>query len=198
MPGTHEVQIYLYGLWLLVRGDASGMRRLDLTDRGVTRSFWAIAWCLPAMAVSWIWWRALYLRGMPGDTDVGGIFFFRLALLELANWLVPLILLGLVAWGLGLGRKYLVMVVAVNWLSVPFAYAYATLSLLMMIIPALTGLLSLVWLALIITLLFSVSRIFRMICGQQPLMITTLTMVLIVPTMLLSDALERFLGIYPG
>ena len=198
MPGALEVRLYLAALWQLVRGDAAGLRKLDLSDRGLMRSFWAIPWCLPAMAISWIWWRALYLRGMPEDTSVGGMFFFRLGMLELANWLVPLILIGLLAWGLGLGRKYYAMAVAVNWLSVPFAYAYALLSLLLMLTPSLTGLLSLIWLFLMMALVFSVSRILRIICGPHPLMVATLTMVLIVPTMLLSDTLERFLGIYPG
>ncbi|MDY6964327.1 MAG: hypothetical protein SV862_20805 [Pseudomonadota bacterium] len=198
MPGLNEVRVYLSGLWLLIRGEAAGLKRLDISDRGLMRSFWAILWCLPAMTVSWLWWRALYLRGMPQDTELGGIFFFRLAMLELANWLVPLILIGFMAWGLALGRKYYAIVVAVNWLSVPFAYAYAVLSLLLMLAPNLTGILSLIWLMLMIALIVSVSRIFRVICGQHPLMVATLTMVLIVPTMLLSDSLERFLGIYPG
>ncbi|HEX2148286.1 MAG TPA: hypothetical protein VHG11_11645 [Pseudorhizobium sp.] len=198
MPGALEVRFYLAALWQLIRGDAAGLRGLDVSDRGLMRSFWAILWCLPAMAVSWAWWRALYLRGMPADTSVGGLFFFRLGMLEIANWLVPLILIGLLAWALGLGRKYYAMVVAVNWLSVPFAYAYASLSLLLMLTPSLTGLLSLIWLFLMMALVFSISRIFRIICGPHPLMVATLTMVLIVPTMLLSDTLERFLGIYPG
>lgn len=198
MPGLLEVKLYLSGLLLLVRGDAAGLKRLDISDRGLMRSFWAFVWCLPAMAVSWFWWRMLYLRGLPEDTELGGIFFFRLAMLELANWLVPLILIGFLAWGLSLGRKYYAMVVAVNWLSLPFAYAYGFLSLLLILVPGMTALLSLIWLFLMIGLIFSVSRIFRIICGPSPLMVATLTMVLIVPTMLLSDTLERFLGIYPG
>jgi len=198
MPGLLEVKLYLSGLLLLVRGDAAGLQRLDISDRGLMRSFWAFVWCLPAMAVSWVWWRTLYLRGLPDNTELGGIFFVRLAMLEVANWLVPLILIGLLAWGLSLGRKYYAMVVAVNWLSLPFAYAYGCLSLLLILVPGLTGILSLLWLFLMIGLIFSVSRIFRMICGANPLMVATLTMVLIVPTMLLSDTLERFLGIYPG
>jgi hypothetical protein len=198
MPGASEVRFYLAGLWQLIRGDATGLQKLDISDRGLLRSFWAILWCLPAMAISWLWWRELYLRGMPRNTELGGIFFFRLGMLEFANWLVPLVLIGLMAWGLGLGRKYHAMVVAVNWLSVPFAYAYGLLSLLLMLAPGLTGFLSLIWLFLMIALVFSISRIFRFICGPHPLMVATLTMVLIVPTMLLSDTLERFLGIYPG
>ncbi|MFN7103652.1 MAG: hypothetical protein ACK4N1_13625 [Pseudorhizobium sp.] len=198
MPGLNEVKIYLSGLWLVIRGDAGGLKRLDVSDRGLMRSFWAILWCLPAMVMSWVWWRTLYLRGMPDDTELGGIFFFRLAMLELANWLVPLVMVGLMAWALALGRKYYAIVVAVNWLSVPFAYAYGILSLLLMLAPGLTGLLSLIWLFLMMALVFSISRIFRIICGPHPLMVATLTMVLIIPTMLLSDTLERFLGVYPG
>ncbi len=198
MPGTLEVKFYLCGLWLLICGDPAGLKQLDLTERGLFRSFWAIIWCLPAMAVSWLWWRALYLRGMPKDLELGGIFFVRLAMLELINWIVPLVLVGLVALGLGLGRKYFAIVIAVNWLSIPFAYCYAILSLFLMLAPALTGILSLTWLFLLITLIASITRVLRMICGPHPLMISTLTMVLIVPAMLLSDVLERFLGVYPG
>ncbi|CDZ41847.1 Hypothetical protein, partial CDS, partial [Neorhizobium galegae bv. officinalis] len=57
--------------------------------------------------------------------------------------------------------------------------------------------LALVHFALLIVMIVAVSRVMRMICGPQPLMITTLVLVLIVPSMLLTEALQRFLGIYP-
>jgi len=36
-----------------------------------------------------------------------------------------------------------------------------------------------------------------MICGTHPLFIGTLTLVLLIPSMLLTDFLQRFLGVYP-
>ena len=66
MPGFREVQYYLAGLWLLIRLDPRGFRYLDMSERGVNRSFWAMAWCLPPMGISWLWWRQAFLRSMPG------------------------------------------------------------------------------------------------------------------------------------
>ena len=36
--------------------DARGFRYLDISDRGIMRSFWAILWCVPPIGISWIWW----------------------------------------------------------------------------------------------------------------------------------------------
>ena len=82
MPTLKEVEFYLRGLWLLFKQDPSGFSYLDLTDRGAVRSFWAILWALPAILISFAWWRLLYLQGLPEDTGPGAVFFFRLALVE--------------------------------------------------------------------------------------------------------------------
>jgi hypothetical protein len=50
-----------------------------------------------------------------------------------------------------------------NWLSLPFSYAYAVLILIAFFLPPLQGLIAVLWLAL-----------------------------------LLSEALQRFLGVYPA
>ena len=198
MPSFSEVKLYILGLWLLVKGDRSGLAFVDFTDRGMMRSFWAIVWCIPAIGSSWIWWRLAFLETMPPSFHLGGIFFFRMALLEASNWLVPLVLVGLMALTTGLARHFPAIVFTANWLSVPFSYLYGVLSILLVIMPGITGLIALIWLAAIVSLVVCLSRIFRMIIGPQGLTIATLTMVLIVPSLLLSDVLERFLGVYPG
>lgn len=198
MPSLSEVKLYILGLWLLVKGNRSGFAFVDFTDRGMMRSFWAIVWCLPAIGFSWIWWRLAFLETMPPGFHLGGIFFFRMALLEASNWLIPLVLAALMALTMGLAKQFPAIVFTANWLSVPFSYLYGLLSILLVIMPGLTGLVALVWLAAIVSLVVCLSRIFRMIIGPQGLTIATLTMVLIVPSLLLSDVLERFLGVYPG
>lgn len=197
MPSYPEVRLYLSGLWLLIRGDAQGFRLLDISDRGMMRSFWAFIWCLPGAFISWLWWRDYLLEGMPPGARIGGIFFVRMAMLEIFNWLVPLILAGILCSLLGIARKFPAVVVSVNWLSVPFAYLYGLLSLRFLLPSGFDTALALVHFALLIVMVISVSRVMRMICGPQPLMITTLVLVLIVPSMLLTEALQRFLGIYP-
>lgn len=198
MPPFPEVRYYLTGLFLLIKGDQRGLRMLDLSDRGMLRSFWAFVWCLPPAILSWLWWQKIFLAGMPADTTVGPLFFARLAMLEVLDWFIPLIFAGIVCAFLGLGSRFIAITVAFNWISVPFSYAYGLVAIGFMLPLGLTGLLAMLHLALLVAMIFSIARILRQICGPQPLVVTTLLLVLIIPDMLLSEMLQRFLGVYPG
>jgi len=197
MPSFKEVQYYLSGLWLLIRMDARGFQYLDISDRGMLRSFWAIFWCLPSIGISWLWWQKAYLTAMPPETSAGLAFFLRLALVEFANWLIPLVLAGVLLLIFRFGDKFTPIVVVVNWLGVPTSYLNALLIALIAFVPGSSGLAALLWLALMMAIIFSLARMLRMICGTHPLFIGTLTLVLLIPTMLLTDFLQRFLGVYP-
>lgn len=198
MPTLKEVEFYLTGLWLLFRQDPKGLSYLDFSDRGAVRSFWAALFALPTTLLTFLWWRGLYLKSMPEGADVGALFFFRLALVEVANWIVPLVLVGLVCWMVGIGARFLSIVVIANWLTLPIAYAYAVVLLIMMLLPALTGLAVLLSYVLAFALITALFRILRMVLGDHVLTIATVTMVLLVPGMILSEVLERFLDVYPG
>ncbi|UIY29928.1 hypothetical protein LZK73_03675 [Neorhizobium galegae] len=129
MPSYHEVRLYLGGLWLLIRGDARGLRPFDISDEGVLRSFWAVAWCAPALVVGWIFQRMEYLRHFPQREDYSFIFFLKMLVLEAAQWIVPtaaLIVLGFILRFMPLVR---ILIVVRNWFTVPLAYAtYAILT----------------------------------------------------------------------
>lgn len=198
MPGSKEVQLYLTGLWLLLRHDERGFRYLDLTDRGALRSFWSILFSAPALAVSWLWLRQNYLQSMPEGTAAGPLYIFRLALIEGLNWIVPLVLAGILAWAIGIGTRYSAIVAVVNWLTLPFSYLYGLLILVLLSVPAVAGLIALLWLFLLLALIVVYMRVIQMVCGGHLLTAVAMTMVLLVPSMLLSNAVERFLGIYPG
>jgi hypothetical protein len=197
MPGIREVQYYLAGLWLLIRMDPRGFRFLDMSERGVNRSFWAILWCLPPMGISWLWWRQAFLQTMPPHTDVGMLFYFRLGLVEAANWFVPLVLAGLLLLAFHKGERFSALIVSVNWLGVPLSYINGLLLALVFFLPGLVGLVSLLLLAFMLAQVFSIARILRMILHGNGLIVGALTLVLLVPSLLLSEYLQRFLGIYP-
>ena len=198
MPSIREVEHYLTGLWLLLRNNPKGLTYLDLSDRGVLRSFWAIVWSGPSILISWIWWRKTYLSAMPVGADAGPLFYFRLAMIEAANWIVPLILVGLLCLTLRLGTKFAVIVVASNWLAVPVSYVYAVLIVVMMLVPPLANVVALLWFVVLLVVVNAVFRIVRTICGDQLLTVGALTMVLLVPAMVFSEVLERFLGVFPN
>ncbi|MBX4953141.1 hypothetical protein HJA95_26975 [Rhizobium binae] len=198
MPGLREVQYYLAGLWLLIRMDPRGFRFLDLSERGVNRSFWAMVWCLPPMGISWLWWRQAFLRSMPPDADVDLAFFIRLGLVEIANWIVPLVFAGLLLLAFRMGERFAPVVVSVNWLGVPLSYINGLLLALVFFLPGAVGLVSLLLLAFMLAQVFVLARILRMICHDHALMVGALTLVLLVPSMILSEYLQHFLGIYPA
>ena len=75
---------------------------------------------------------------------------------------------------------------------------YGLLVLLMMFVPALAGIVAFLWLLLMITLIAALFRIVRMIVGDQLLMVSTIMMVLLVPSMIIAEVLEQYLGVYPG
>ena len=198
MPTPSEIRIYLHGLWLLFRRDPAGLRYLDLTDRGMLRSFWAVVWAAPAITLSWIWWRMNFAAADGADVVSLPLFFFRLGLVEIANWLVPLVLAGVLCLALDIGGKFPAIVVATNWLALPVSYAYGLLILMMMLLPSIPGLVALAWFLLMVLLIAALFRILWTICGDHLLMVSTLTMVLLIPAMLISEGLERFLGVYPS
>ncbi|MEJ8309925.1 hypothetical protein [Agrobacterium larrymoorei] len=197
MPPSSEVSYYLRGLWLLFLGNKEGMRLLDISDRGMFRSFYAALWCLPSMALSWYWWHEAYLSGLPEGVHTGVIFFVRLAIVEAICWMVPLILIGLLLLAFGVRDRFPAIVVVANWLSVPFSYAYSLLILIALFLPALHGIVAILWFALLLSLVFAFSRIVRFFVRDQPLLVTALVMTLLVPGMILSELLQRFLGVYP-
>jgi hypothetical protein len=198
MPTLKEVEFYLRGLWLLFKQDPAGFSYLDLTDRGALRSFWSAVWALPAILVSFAWWRLLYLQGLPEGTETGALFFFRLTLVEASNWIFPLVLLGVLCLLIGIGEKFSSMVVVINWLALPISYSYGLLVLMMMFLPALAGVVALLWLILMVSVIAALFRIIRMIVGEQLLMVSTIVMVLLVPSMIIAELLEQYLGVYPG
>ena len=197
MPTFREVQYYLSGLWLLIRMDARGFQYLDISDRGMLRSFWAILWSLPSIGISWLWWQQAYLTAMPPETSTGLAFFLRLALVEAANWLIPPILAGLLLLVFRFGDKFTPIVVTVNWLFVPANYLNALLVAMIVFVPGSKALAALLSLALTMATIFALARILRMICGTHPLFVGTLTLMLLIPNLLLTDFLQRFLGVYP-
>lgn len=196
MPGLEEVRHYMRGLVLLMRHDPQGLRHFDFTDRGMMRSFWAILWCLPPILISWVWRRSLFMEGMPSDFEPGSIFYLRLAMVEAANWVTPVVLAGLLAFAVGASRVFPAVVVVNNWLSVPFSYAFTLLVILLAVAPALGTIVSLIWLVMVLAMVIAIFRILAFLCAGQVLLTGTLTMLLLVPPLLVTDWLQQYLGIY--
>lgn len=198
MPPISELRSYMHGLWLMFCGDPKGQSYLDLTDRGMMRSFFSAIWSLPALLLSWFWWQRAFKVEQVLESMSGPSYYLRLALVEAICWVVPLVLIGGLMLMSDVRGKFPAVVTVVNWLNLPFAYASAALVLIAVAVPGMQGFVALLWFALLLTLVWTFSRILSLILGKQPLLVSTAVMTLLIPGMLLSEVLQRFLGVYPG
>ncbi|WP_174802658.1 hypothetical protein [Martelella limonii] len=116
MPRLAEVLFYLRGLWLLSKADPAHARYLDFTERGVARSFWALAYSFPLMVASEL---VSLTRLVQPSIDLTVMALLRTALIQGLSWMAPLVVLGVVCMVSGLPRAFLKIIVATNWLSLP-------------------------------------------------------------------------------
>lgn len=198
MPSLEEVLAYVKGLWLLILGNGEGYGWLDISERGLWRSFAAILWSLPAMAVTWASWRLYYLSVMPSGTTVGGSFFLKLFIVDLASWLVPILLIVVLSRPLGFVGLVVPIIVTTNWLSVPLSYAMAVPAAILLLTrgsPQVTAFLWLIVLFASIALLF---RLLRTITGNENLLAAALTGLFLLPSMMVGQYLQHLFGLIPS
>jgi hypothetical protein len=189
MPGLKEVQYYLIGLLHLVRGEPQGWRYLDISERGISRSFWAMLWCLPSFAIYWLWWRILFMENVNvGDT--GLLSFLRMLTIQYEIWMVQLVIATVVLMWMQRGRHFAKMVVATNWLSVPFAIYGAFLTVLQITMPQAAAIWILLEYVELAAAIFATYQIFRTMedvsTGQAAILVagTILTSLILGPVML--------------
>ncbi|MGE6780893.1 hypothetical protein ACQKGL_00035 [Ensifer adhaerens] len=197
MPLLDEVLAYIRGLWLLEQGNEEGFRWLDFSESGLWRSFTSMLWCLPAIAVTWASWRLYYLSVMPDGTTIGIGFIFKLLVVDLVSWLLPLVLIAILSRPLGFAGAVVPIVVTTNWLSVPLSYAMAVPAAIRVVIPGSQGLTSFIWLTLLVISIAVLFRLLRMVTGNQTLLASALTALFLLPSMMIGDLLQRFFGLIP-
>lgn len=100
-----------------------GWAKLDVSADGFWNSFLALPACLPALLVTWLA-HGRFIVGQGSEVSPGALVA-SLALIEAAIWLVTIGLFVALAGPLKLTDRLVPAVIAVNWASVPIAYARA-------------------------------------------------------------------------
>ena len=194
MPRLEEVGYYMQGLWLLLAGKAEGFQYLDFTERGFWRSWWAILFCLPPTLLSWASFRLYFLTQVPQGTPTGPLFFVKLAVIEAANWLIPLLVVLVLARIAGFSRAALPLIIAFNWLSVPLQWAYVPVSLLQIWAPA-DASAALLYLFTLGTYVFITYKVAVAILGGQKFPAFVLVMVVFSVPLMVQSQLLAMLGL---
>lgn len=135
MPRLEELQYYLHGIWMLLLGRLDGFKWLDFSERGFWRSWWAIVYCLPPMALSWAGTRMYYLSSMPEGAKAGALFVFKLAAVDVAIWIASYAALAIVMSLSGYAARIAPLIIAINWLAVPIQWLATPLSLIQILAP---------------------------------------------------------------
>ena len=198
MPLLDEVLVYIKGLWLLIQGDREGYRWLDISEDGLWRSFTAMLWSLPALAVGWASWRLYYLSAMPSGTTVGFGFFVKLMITDLAGWLLPIALTAILARPLGFSIFVVPVIVTTNWLQVPLAYAMAVPAAMLLLVPGSADLVALLWLLLIFANAVLLFRLLRTVTANQNLLAAALTTLFLLSPLMIMQFLQHLFGLMPG
>jgi hypothetical protein len=195
MPWLDEVGYYLRGVWLLLLGRLEGLNWLDFSQRGFWRSWWSVAFCLPPMMLEWAGLRIYYLATMPPGVSAGPSFIIRLAIVALASWLLPYLVLAAVMVASGYVNRILPMIVAINWLSIPMQWLGIVVSLALIFDPLDAGLYGSLMRLLLMVSAAAHFLVIRQITDRKLLPAAAFLLTLIVANLWSATTISDFLGL---
>jgi hypothetical protein len=131
MPSYAEIQRSVRAAWLLARGDTRGMEQFDLSLEGFWKSFTAALLVAPAYAIVLL--DQYSAVGWP--EDVAGTVFAEVVSFVLGWLAFPIVTIFLTRL-LGLGARYVPLIVANNWAAVVQVALYTAVVVLGTVLPA--------------------------------------------------------------
>ncbi|EEW82240.1 conserved hypothetical protein [Brucella abortus NCTC 8038] len=110
-------------------GRKDGLNFLDISAEDFWASFYAIAVALPPLFASWV----AYAANLTAGREEAGTRFLivtRTAVVDIGAWLVPLVIIGLLAKRIGIAKRYATYVIAINWGNALLAWLFTPITLL--------------------------------------------------------------------
>lgn len=114
---------HLKCLIAILRGDRSALEAMDLSADGFWRSFSAIPLALPAYLLMWL--QSARELAAAGETRSLGVLVLLLAVIDLAAWIVPLLVSALALRPMGLASRLVPFVSVQNWFGLLLSYPLA-------------------------------------------------------------------------
>ncbi|MBX3581446.1 MAG: transporter [Rhizobiaceae bacterium] len=196
MPTGEEVQRYLTGAWRLMMGKTEGLRLLDLSADGFWNSFYAMLVAVPALVVGWV----VFANDLTALTDAFGSrlsIVLRLAVLDFATWVAPLVVLALVAKPAGISDRLVHLVVAGNWASAVIAWLMLPASLVDLVLPGSRGVSDVLSLLIFLVTLALTWRMTNAALGKGAAMATAVFIGMFMVSLLTLFILQSAFGLTP-
>lgn len=134
MPGLDDIFRYFNGVWRMMLGRRDGLDYLDISAEDFWSSFYAIVIALPPLFASWVSFAATLTAGRE-DAAMRIAIVARAGFVDIAAWVLPLIIIGLIARKIGIATRYAPYVIATNWGSALLAWIFAPITLMQLFFP---------------------------------------------------------------
>ena len=193
MLPADQIQSSLTGAWRLMMGKADGLQLLDLSAEGFWNSFQALLLAAPALFIGWIGVANDIAAplAMSGRMSVVA----RLAVIDFGSWLLPLLVLGLVAPRAGIGGRFVHYVVASNWASAIIAWILLPSALMRLLMPSAGEAAMMVALVLFIAAMVLNWRMTNAAIGKGPMVGSAVFAGMFAVSILVLFILQSMLGI---
>ncbi|GGA79565.1 hypothetical protein GCM10011491_03500 [Brucella endophytica] len=194
MPTLDDIYRYLYGSWRMMRGRPDGLTLLDISAEGFWQSFYAMLVAAPPLFAGWVAYAADLARG----DDEAGLrlsIVVRTALVDMISWVVPILVIGLLARRIGISRRFAPYVIASNWGTALIAWLFVPITLVRLFLPVAPEVL-----ALFSVILFGLSIVFSyrltQVALQRPhTFVLPFYIALFIGSILVTVVLQHLLGI---
>jgi hypothetical protein len=197
MPDAEEIQRNLTGAWRLMTGRVDGLRMLDTSVEGFWDSFFAIVVAAPALAVGWL---ASANDFQQLDMHASRLSIVgRLAMIDMAAWLLPIAALAIVARQVGIADRFVPYVVSGNWASALLVWLMLPPSILHLLAPGAADATSLLSLGLFLAAQVLLWRQTNAALAKGPVVATAVFVGMFACALTVLIVLQAWLGLeYPA
>jgi hypothetical protein len=197
MPSGDYVHNALTASWRMMWGRHEAVRMHDLSADGFWTSFFAIVVALPALIVGWVG-IAGELAAFPASFASRFAVVLRLAVVDISAWVLPLVLLAVVAPYAGIRDRFVHYVVAANWGGAIYVWILLPPALIRLFVSEPTDLVTLLAVALFFFTLVLSWRLTNAAIDKGPGMATAVFAGMLTASLVTLFSLQGILGLVPN
>lgn len=194
MPPADEIQRNVTAAWRIMMGRYELVRAYDVSADGFWNSFFAIVLCLPVLLTSWV----PLANEMSSPISSFGerlSIVLRLAIVDLASWVLPLVVLALLAGLIDVRDRFVQYVVVTNWGSVILVWMLLPANLVRLVWPAEIELAMLLSLVIFIATMVLLWRLTNAAIGKGPMIASTVFATVLLTSFFVLFTVQALLGV---
>lgn len=194
MPPADEIQRNVTAAWRIMMGRYELVRAYDFSADGFWNSFFAIVLCLPVLLTSWVPLANEMASPISSFAERLSIVL-RLAIVDLASWVLPLVVLGLLAGLIDVRDRFVPYVVVTNWGSVILVWMLLPANLIRLVWPAEIELAMLLALVVFLATMVLLWRLTNAAIGKGPMIASTVFATVLLTSFFILFTMQALLGV---